>query len=63
MKKLYFDVLIELFCREKMKISRIGKTGNKITAQHISTVSYLHVFSNSIVSDSSSKSVSFSPTQ
>lgn len=46
-----------------MKISRIGKTGNKITAQHISTVSYLLIFSNSIVSNSSSKSVSFSPTQ
>lgn len=38
MKKLYFDVLIELFCREKKKINRIGKTGNKITGQPISTV-------------------------
>lgn len=40
MKKLYFDVLIELFCREKKKGGgeRIGKTGNKITAQPISTV-------------------------
>lgn len=40
MKKLYFDVLIELFCRKKKKrqTNRIGKTGNEITAQPISTV-------------------------
>lgn len=41
MKKLYFDVLIELLCREKKKkkqINRIGKTGNKITVQPISNV-------------------------